>query len=128
MSFLDNLENSLKSLESRDERDTGRERERREAEGSAKRAAAPHAERLRNSPFTAALLEHATRLGFAKRTKVHIVWLDTTLRLEAREKRLDLRPTPDGVVGVFTENGEELRSKPIDLDGDPEKLAREWLA
>jgi len=127
MGFLDNLENSLKSLESRDERDTGREHERREAEGNAARAAAPHAERLRNSPFTAALLEHATRMGFAKRVKVHIVWLDTTLRLEARDKRLDLRPTPDGVVGVFTANGAELRTTPIDLDGDPEKLAREWL-
>ena len=127
MSFLDNLENSLKSLESRDERDTGREKARREAEGNAARAAAPHAEQLRNSPFTTKLLEHATRVGFAKRIKVHIAWLDTTLRLEARDKKLDLRPTPDGILGVFIANGEEVRSQPVDLSGDPEKLVREWL-
>ena len=127
MSFLDNLENSLKNLESRDEKDSQRDRERREAESNATRAAAPHAELLRESPFTAALLEHATRLGFRKRVKVHIVWLGTTLRLEARDRKLDLRPTPEGILGVFIEDGLEVRKRRVDLGGNPEDLAREWL-
>jgi hypothetical protein len=127
MGFLDNLENSLKNLESRDESDGQRDRERREAESNAARAAAPYADLLRDSPFTAGLLEHATRLGFAKRMKVHIAWLGTTLRLEAREKKLELRPTPEGIVAVFIENGCEVRNKSVELDAKPENLAREWL-
>jgi hypothetical protein len=127
MGFLDNLENSLKNLESRDETDGQRDRERREEESNAARAAAPYADLLRNSPFTAGLLEHATRLGFAKRMKVHIVWLGTTLRLEARDKKLDLRPAPEGIVAVFIENGREVRNQSVDLDAKPETLAREWL-
>src|SRR5690242_8478564 len=127
MGFLDNLENSLKSLESQDESSGQRDRELREAESAAARAAAPYAELLRESPFTAALLEHATRLGFAKRVKVHIVWLGTTLRLEAREKKFDLRPTPDGIVGVFIEGGAESSNRIVDLSSNPETLAREWL-
>lgn len=127
MGFLDNLEDSLKNLESRDEKDSQRDRELKEAESNAARAAAPYAELLRESPFTAGLLEHATRLGFAKRMKVRIVWLGTTLRLEAREKKLDLRPTPDGIIAVFIEDGREAGTKRVDLDGNPEKLARKWL-
>ena len=127
MGFLDNLEDSLKNLESRDEKDSQRDREQKEAESTAARAAAPYAELLRNSPFTAGLLEHATRMGFAKRMKVHIVWLGTTLRLEVRDKKIDLRPMPDGIVAVFLEGGREVRSKKADLDGNPESLAREWL-
>jgi hypothetical protein len=127
MGFLDNLEDSLKNLESRDEKDSQRDREQREAESHAARAAAPYAELLRNSPFTAGLLEHATRLGFGKRMKVRIVWLGTTLRLEARDKKLDLRPAPDGIVGVFIEDGREVRSQTVDLGANPESLAREWL-
>jgi hypothetical protein len=127
MGFLDNLEDSLKNLESRDEKDSQRDRELKEAESNAARAAAPFAELLRESPFTTGLLEHATRLGFAKRMKVHIVWLGTTLRLEARDRKLDLRPTPDGIAGVFIEDGREVRSKSVDLNSSPESLAREWL-
>jgi hypothetical protein len=127
MSFLDNLENSLKNLESRDEKESQRDRERNEAESSAARAAAPYAELLRNSAFTAGLLEHATRLGFAKRMKVRIVWLGTTLRLEARDKKLDLRPAPDGIIASFIEDGREVRSKRVDPEGNPESLASEWL-
>ena len=127
MSFLDNLESSLKNLESRDEKESQRDRERREEEDMAARAAAPHAEELRESAFTKELLNHATRLGFAKRVKVHIAWIGTTLRLEARDKRLELRPTPAGVSAVFIENGSDVRTEPLDLKSDPERLAREWL-
>jgi hypothetical protein len=127
MGFLDNLESSLKNLESRDEKESQRDHERREEESNAARAAAPYAEQLRHSVFTKELLNHATRLGFAKRVKVHIAWLGTTLRLEARDKKLELRPMPDGVHAVFVENGSEVRTEPVDLGGDPERLAREWL-
>lgn len=127
MSFLDNLESNLKNLESRDEKESQRDHERREAESKAARAAAPYAEQLRESVFTKELLNRATSLGFAKRVKVHIAWLGTTLRLEAREKKLELRPMPEGVSAVFLENGREMRTEPVDLNGDPERLAREWL-
>ena len=48
MSFLDNLENSLKSLESREERDPG-ERKRRESDRARALAAGPWADRLKTS-------------------------------------------------------------------------------
>jgi len=128
MGFLDNLENSLKSLESRDERDSQNERHKREAELQIAQAAAPFAEQLKKAPFTEQLMAHATRLGFAQRTKVHIAWLGTTLRLEARDRRLELRPTPEGVTAVFLKDGVELWQEELDLNGDAEKLAREWLA
>src|SRR5260370_28689146 len=127
MGFLDSLEDNLKNLESRDEKESQHDRERQEAESTAARAAAPYAELLREGPFTAGLLEHATRLGFTKRMKVHIVWLGTTLRLEARDRKLDLRPTPEGILGVFIENGSEVRNRRVDLGENPERLAREWL-
>jgi hypothetical protein len=128
MSFLDNLESSLKNLESRDEKESQRDHERREEESKAARAAAPYAEQLKESVFTKELLNHATRLGFAKRVKVHISWIGTTLRLEARDKKLELRPTPEGIKVVFIENGSEVLTKPVDLKGDPERLASKWLA
>lgn len=127
MSFLDNLENSLKSLERNDERDTATERNRRESERAQALAAAPYAEELKRGAFTAALLEHATRIGFGKRMKVNIVWIGNVLRLEARERRLELRPTPDGVVAVFAKSGRETSSEPVDFASDPEQLAVRWL-
>ena len=130
MSFLDNLENNLKSLESAEQnRD---ERERRQKDRSAERAealaAAPWAEELKKGAFTAELLKQATRIGFSLRMKVNIVWMGTTLRLDARERRLELRPTASGVVSVYSEGGQEQRSEPVDLKGDPAELVRGWLA
>jgi len=127
MGFLDNLESSLKNLESRDEKESQRDHARREEESAAARAIGPYAEQLKDAQFTKDLLTHATRLGYAKRTKVHIVWLGTTLRLEAREKKMELRPTPDGIVAVFIENGNESRTTAVDLNGSAETLAQEWL-
>ena len=129
MSFLDDLENNLKSLESGEQAKDDAERERRLRENAraATLAAAPHAEALRKSPFTAELLKQASRVGFAKRTKVHVAWLGSTLRLEAREKRLELRPTPAGVVAVYIEGGNEVRTERVDLGGDAEGLVRGWL-
>jgi len=53
--------------------------------------------------------------------------LGSTLRLEARARRLELRPTANGIVAVYLENGQETRTEPLDLSGDPEHLIRQWL-
>ncbi len=90
-------------------------------------AAAPHAENLKTGKFTPGLFTSVTRIGHGLRTKVNIVWLGTTLRLQAREHKLELRPGPDGVTAHFLVNGAETRSEKIDLNGDPEKLAKHWL-
>ena len=46
----------------------------------------------------------------------------------ARERRLELRPTPKGIVAIYLENNRETRSAPLDLKGNPETLIRDWLA
>jgi hypothetical protein len=130
MSFLDNLENNLKSLESQEEGKESAERlhRAREIERASLQAIAPYAEELKKSPFTAGLLTQAARVGHALRVKVHVAWLGTTLRLEARERRLELRPTAQGIVAVYLEHGQETRTTPLDLGGDPEVLVRQWLS
>jgi hypothetical protein len=129
MSFLDNLENNLKSLESQEEGKEAIERAQRARadEKATAQAAAPWAEELKKGPFTAELLKQAARIGFSLRTKVHVAWLGTTLRLEARGRRLELRPTAAGVVAAYLENGVETRCEPLDLQGDPAALVRSWL-
>jgi hypothetical protein len=130
MSFLDNLENNLKSLESAEEGREAADRQRRsrELERAAAQAVAPWADELKESPFTGELLKQAARVGFAMRVKVHIAWLGSTLRLEARERRLELRPTPTGIVAAYIEDQRETRAEPLDLAGNPEDLVRAWLA
>jgi hypothetical protein len=130
MSFLDNLESNLKSLESREERGEQRSRDAksRDTERTRTLASAAYAEQLKKGPYAAELLKQATRIGHAMRTKVHLAWLGSTLRLEARGAKLELRPTPQGVVAVFIEDANEKRALPIDLAGNPETLAREWLS
>ena len=130
MSFLDNLENNLKSLESSEQgrEDAERAQRARELERAQAQAAAPFADQLKHSPFTQELLKQAARVGFSLRTKVHIAWLGSTLRLEARDKRLELRPTAKGIVAAYIENGQEVRTQPCDLSGSPETLVRDWLA
>jgi hypothetical protein len=129
MSFLDNLESNLKSLESSEEgkEDKGRQQRARESARANAHAVAPFAEILKKSPYTAELLKQATRIGHSRRLKVHIAWLGTTLRLEARERRLELRPTPDGVLAVYLEGNREIRSQRLDLEGSAEELVRDWL-
>ena len=89
MSFLDNLENNLKALESRTERDPAalaREAEAREAARSAALEIAPYAEALRNGPFKDALLTACREIGHRRRMLVRPVWVDSTLRLETGAK------------------------------------------
>ena len=130
MSFSDNLENNLKSLEKQDERDPvniARAQQRNKSQLASVLASSSHAEDLRTGAFTSGLLTHSARIGHGLRTKVNIIWLGTTLRLEAREHRLELRPTPEGVTAYFLAGEKEIRKEKVDLSGNPEKLARQWL-
>jgi hypothetical protein len=126
MSFLDNLENNLKALESRDVggiADNGpREEERTRA-----KAEAPWAEQLKRDPWTQQLMQQMTRAGFQRRTKVNLLWLGTTLRMEARGQKLELRPVPGGVVAVYLRGPEELKREPVDFKEDPQKLVARWM-
>jgi hypothetical protein len=129
MSFLDNLENSLKSLETSEEGRASLENEHRlrERQRTAAQAAAPYAEELKKGPFTSALLRDAARVGHAQRTKINAVWIGLVLRLEARGKRLELRPTADGIVAAQIENGQETSVAPLDLKCDTGQWLRDWL-
>jgi hypothetical protein len=127
MSFLDNLESNLKSLETREEARDARALQNRDKDRAQALAVAPWAEKLKQSAFTQELLRHVTRMGHAMRTKVRISWIGSTLRLEAAEQRLELRPTTTGITAVFTGEQKEPQSQPVDLEGSAEALARQWL-
>jgi hypothetical protein len=129
VSFLDNLESNLKALESREERDPealARQAAEREAARSLALQISPHADALRNGPFKDGLLAACRNIGHSKRILVRPVWVDSTLRLEAGAKKLELRPTPSGVLAVFIDGGREQESTLIDLSSDPVKLAEKW--
>jgi len=126
MGFLDNLENDLKNAESAAERDpatAARERAVREANRAAALAAAPHAQQLRTSKFTAELMNQAAVLGRSRRLNVRPVWLGSTLRLQAGPHRLELRPAPDGVWAHGLDGPAVL----VDFSSSAEDLARRWL-
>ena len=126
ISFLDNLENSLKSLENSDERD-GSERKRQESERERSLAAAPWAQKLKDSAYTKQLFEDAAVAGHRIRAKIYMAWLDNNLRLEARGRRLELRPTANGILADFIEVDGASRSRPVDLEGRPAELIEDWL-
>lgn len=132
MSFLDNLENNLKALESREEKDPAtakREQERRDAEREAARRRAPYAEALKKSAFTSDLLTQCRITGHAQRVLVQFTWLGENLRLDAKTRRLELTPTAQGIVAVYSEDGEEIKRAKVDLEkDDAAALAREWLS
>jgi len=127
MSFLDNLESNLNALE-RQQESSGDDRRRQEQDRAEAIAAQPWAETLRQSDFTRRLMDEAVAAGHSRRTKVYITWIGTTLRLEARERRLELRPTAEGVRAVALENGVETSARIIDLAEDPALLVRAWLS
>jgi len=130
MSFLDNLESNLKALESRSERDPealAREAAARDAARSVALEIAPYADALRNGPFKDGLLTTCRDIGHRRRILVRPVWIDSTLRLEAGSKKLELRPTPSGVLAVFFDGGREQENTLIDLSSDPVQLAERWL-
>jgi hypothetical protein len=121
MSFLDNLENNLKALESLEPGGLD-DRQQREAARERALAAAPWAEKLKTGPYVQVLMRELTRLGFARRMKVNFIWMGTALRAEAREERLELEPTPNGVVAVLAG-----RRVPVDLEAKPDALVHEWI-
>ncbi|MBM3786066.1 MAG: hypothetical protein FJW30_17030 [Acidobacteria bacterium] len=128
MSFLDNLENALNQMERGNDKEAERaDRERRLIELEAAKAVAPLAEQLKRSPFTDALLTECMKLGHALRLRIGPAWIGSNLRLEAREKRLELQPTPEGIVAVYSVDGAETRREAVDLSGDGAELARDWL-
>ncbi|MGD1091409.1 MAG: hypothetical protein ABSB35_05365 [Bryobacteraceae bacterium] len=131
MSFLDNLENNLKALESQEERDpekVKREQERRDAERTAALQRAPHAEALKNSPFTSELLTQCRAIGHGQRVLVQFTWLGERLRLDAKSKRMELSPTAEGITAVFSLNGEETGRSAVDPKvDDAAALAKRWL-
>jgi hypothetical protein len=122
MSFLDNLENNLKALESLEQGGVD-DRKRREAEKARALASAPWAEKLKKSPFVGKLMRDATKAGFSRRVKVNFVWIGTSLRLEAMNQRLELQPAPGGVEAVFPDHKE-----PLNLDAEPDALIQKWMA
>jgi hypothetical protein len=131
MSFLDNLENNLNALERQEEKDPEkmkRDRERREVDRSAALLRAPHAEALKHSPFTMDLMTHCRTIGHTQRVLVQFTWLGENLRLDAKTKRMELMPTPDGITAVFTLDGVETGREAVDPQSDDAMaLARRWL-
>ena len=121
MSFLDNLENNLKALESLESGGLD-DRKRRDLEREYAIASAPWAERMKNSAYVGKLMRDLTRAGFTRRMKINFVWIGRALRLEAMDQRLELQPTPRGVEAVFAD-----RRIPVDLDGDPDALIADWM-
>lgn len=131
MSFLDNLENNLKALESREEKDpekVKRDQERREEERNAALLRAPYVEALKTSAFTSELLTHCRTIGHGQRVLVQFTWIGESLRLDAKAKRMELTPTAEGIEVVFSLNGVETGRTAADLQSDDAaELARRWL-
>ncbi len=126
MDFLDNLENSLKNLESQEERDpTALQRQQQVREQAI--AAAPWAEKLKTSEYTQSLFTKAALAGHKMRAKIYMAWLESTLRLEVRGHWCELKPSSHGVVAYFLGTDGELITRPVDLNEDPETLLNRWL-
>jgi hypothetical protein len=98
-----------------------------EQEAAKRRATAPAAEALRKGQFTQELLTQCVTIGHGKRMRVGMAWIGDVLRLDARAKRMELRPGTEGVEAVLFEDGVETGREAVDLDGDAEELARRWL-
>jgi hypothetical protein len=127
MSFLDNLESTLKNLEGANEKDSRVDQQRRQSDRAQALAAAPYAHELKHGPFANEFLTHAVRIGHGSRTRITPLWIGSILRVDAKEKRLELRPTAEGIRAVFLEGGEEKESEMLDLKSNPEQFAQRWL-
>lgn len=131
MSFLDNLENNLNALERQEERDpekVKRDQERREADRAAALLRAPHAAALKTSAFTSELLTECRVIGRGQRLLVQFTWIGENLRLDAKPKRMELIPSAEGVMAVFSVDGTETQRTAVDLQRDnAESLAMRWL-
>ena len=126
MDFLDNLENSLKNLESQEERDPTAV-QRQQNERSRNLQIAPWAEKLKTSDYTRKLFDQAAVAGHRLRAKIYMAWLENVLRLEVKGRTCELRPTPDGIEAEFTLTDGNSRREKVDLAGDPQNLLEQWL-
>jgi hypothetical protein len=128
MGFLDNLESSLKGLESANEREDGAGlKDRREADRAARIALQPAVEQLRKSAFTDHLLRAAHQESFRIRARIVVVWVGDVLRLELPGKRLELRPGRNGVTAVSSDAGVPGEPEPVDFSSDAGEFLRAWL-
>jgi hypothetical protein len=131
MGFLDNLENDLKALENREEKDpetVKRDRERREAERNAALLRAPHVDALKNSAFTSELLTQCRMIGRGQRVLVQFTWIGENLRLDAKSKRMELVPSAEGIFAVLSEGGVETGRVAVNTQtDDAAALAGRWL-
>ena len=131
MGFLDNLENNLNALERLEQKDpeqVRRDQQRRESDRSAALKRAPHAEALKKSVFTGELMTQCRTIGHGQRVLVQFTWLGENLRLDAKNKRLELMPTAEGIVGVMSKDGVELpRVKVNPETDDAAALSKDWL-
>ena len=126
MDFLDNLENSLKNLESQEERDPAA-RQRQQEQRQRTSAAAPWAAKLKSSEYVKRLFEEGARAGHRMRAKVYMAWLESVLRLEVRGRWCELRPTAEGISAEFVATDHTLRTISIDLNENPDALLEQWL-
>jgi hypothetical protein len=131
VSFLDNLENNLNALERLEEKDpekVKRDHERRDAERNEALLRAPHADALKNSAFTSELLTQCRTIGRGQRVLVQFTWIGENLRLDAKQKRMELMPTPEGIVAVFSIDAVESGRATVDPEkDDAAALAQRWL-
>ena len=126
MDFLDNLENSLKNLEQQGERDSDAVARQTEARRKAGEIA-PWADALKKSAYVQSLFEKAAVAGHRLRSKIYIAWLENNLRLEAKGRWCELRPTPNGIQYEFVSTEGATVTHPLDLSSDPDTLLASWL-
>ena len=126
MDFLDSLESSLKSLEAQEERDPAAQRRQQDRREQAA-AIAPWAEKLKNAPYTKSLFEKSALISHRIRAKIYMAWLESTLRLEARGRWCELRPTATGIEVEYLKSDGAQLSFPLSLDADPQDLLSQWL-
>jgi hypothetical protein len=85
-------------------------------------------EALKDSAFTSELLTQCRTIGHGQRVLVRFTWIEETLRLDAKEKRMELIPTSQGIEAVFSSDGTETGREIVDSEnGDAAALARLWL-
>ena len=105
-----------------------RERERREQDRNAALLRAPYVDALKKSVFTSDLLTHCRTIGHGQRVLVQFLWIGETLRLNAKNKRMELSPSPEGIVAVMSVDGTETSRATVDTEkDDPQALASHWL-
>ena len=54
-------------------------------------------------------------IGHGQRVLVQFTWLGENLRLDAKTRRLELTPTADGIVAVFSKDGLEVKRAKVNV-------------